>query len=591
MIVVSCANPVAPTGGPKDETPPMFLGSDPVNRARNFKSEKIDIVFDEFVVLKDLNKHQLVSPPMRKKLSIKTRGKGIRIKFDKEEVLADSTTYTIYLGDAIVDLHENNILPNFQYVFSTGPDIDSLSIRGKVLNAQNSTPAEGIFVCLYLANNDTLTLDEMPMKVRPYYVAKTNKEGFFELNNIKNDHYLIFAVNDANANYFKDLPNESIAFLNDLVLPEEVFDYIPDTIPIDTSNVKLMDSLWANYAVQVTKNEHILLLYEPQDSVQRVLNKSAIDNNRMHFEFKYPLRNAVKFTILNYDSVSGSINYLEEYSRNMDSLDLWFFKPVPDTIQLKMEVDTLKADTVLVLLNAPISKASNSNAKSKPGTGSKIVKRQTITYKSNFKSEFPYFDQGNVEFDTPIKSANFENCILLEDSTSVPFEIYFRDTAKRKLTIKYDWKVGENYRFLIPDQAFTDIYGIKNDSISAKFKITAESDYGDLEIRISLPTKESNSHWIAQLFTGSADKEKIISVASVEDSSLVVFSHLKGDKYRVKLLEDKDNNGRWSSGNYAKKILPEKMYYFPKAIEIKAGWKVEEEWDVDDKTLINKTLK
>lgn len=78
LIVVSCANPVAPTGGPKDETPPEFLGSEPVNRARNFNVDRIDLVFDEFVVLKDLNQQLLVSPPMEEKLDVKTKGKGVR---------------------------------------------------------------------------------------------------------------------------------------------------------------------------------------------------------------------------------------------------------------------------------------------------------------------------------------------------------------------------------------------------------------------------------------------------------------------------------------------------------------------------------
>jgi len=105
LIVVSCANPVAPTGGPKDETPPEFLGSEPVNRANNFVARKVDLVFDEFVVLKELNKQLLVSPPMQEKLDVKTKGKGVRIRIHDEEVLVENTTYTIYFGDAIVDLH------------------------------------------------------------------------------------------------------------------------------------------------------------------------------------------------------------------------------------------------------------------------------------------------------------------------------------------------------------------------------------------------------------------------------------------------------------------------------------------------------
>ncbi|MBN1650931.1 MAG: Ig-like domain-containing protein [Bacteroidales bacterium] len=580
LIVVSCANPVAPTGGPKDETPPEFLGSNPVNRARNFKADKIDLVFDEFVVLKELNKHLLVSPPMRNKLDIKTKGKGVRIVFNKNEILADSTTYTLYFGDAIVDLHEGNPLPNFQYVFSTGSEIDSLSIRGKVLEAQYLMPSEGVYVCLYLDNNDTIPLYEMPQKVRPYYVAKTNSEGFFEINNIKNASYLIFAVSDANANYINDMPNEAIAFVDELVFPEEVFDFIPDSIPIDTANKALMDSLWANYAVKITKHTQTLLLYEPQDSVQKVIKEELLDNQRMHFEFKYPLKDSVKLALLDKDLMPVSNSFIEEYSSHFDTLDLWFLKPFQDTLYLKYQVDTLSTDTIRILLNKPAAKeVTNSNArKGKPK--SKAVKEQKIAYATNIKSEFPYFSKAKITFETPIKLYNFNNCSLLEDSVSVPFKIAFADSIKRNLVIDYAWKEGINYRFEIPDQALTDIYGLTNDSIVARFISTEETDYGELMMRIVLP-KESKVNWLVQLIKGDEDKEKRIQQITIRDSANVSFQKLKADKYRLKILEDRDNNGKWSSGNYLKKQLPEKVFYFPVPIEIKSGWKVEEVWNVN----------
>ena len=588
VMWISCANPVAPTGGPKDEIPPEFLGSEPVNRARNFDAKRVNLVFDEFVVLKDLNQHLLVSPPMEEKLDVKTKGKGVRINFAKEEVLSENTTYTIYFGDAIVDLHESNPIPNFQYVFSTGSDIDSLSIRGKVLSAEYLLPAEDVFVCLYLDNNDTLVFDSLPQKVRPYYVAKTNAEGAFEINNIKNDHYLIFAVKDANANYFNDMPNEAIAFTEALIMPEEVFDYIPDTIPVDTSNVKLMDSLWANYAVQVTKETHTLLLFEPQDSVQKVLKDEFLDNRRMHFEFKYPLEEDVVFEALNVDADKKV--FLVEYSSDKDSLDLWFLKPFADTLVLKMVVDTLQADTLEIVWAVPKIKEMPRARRNRGEEKSSKAEVETIDYKSNFSSDFPYFAKGKVIFETPIKSANFENCTLLEDTISVPFEIYFTDKVKRKLLIDYAWKEGVDYRFEIPDQALTDIYGVKNDSIVEKFTATEESDYADLILKLTLP-EDSNSIWQIQIIKGSEDKEQIYGSMRVQASGDVAFSKLAADTYRIRILEDRDNNGRWTSGDYAKKQLPEKVFYFPTEVELKSGWKVEEEWVVTNEMQKNPSVK
>lgn len=589
LMWVSCANPVAPTGGPKDETPPEFLGSEPVNRARNFNTDRIDLVFDEFVVLKDLNQQLLVSPPMEEKLDVKTKGKGVRINFAKEEILAENTTYTIYFGDAIADLHESNPVPNFQYVFSTGQDIDSLSIRGKVLSAEYLLPAEEVFVCLYLDNNDTIVFDSLPQKVRPYYVAKTNKEGYFEINNIKNDRYLIFAVQDANANYFNDMPNEAVAFASDLIIPEEVFDYIPDTIPVDTSNVELMDSLWANYAVQVTKKTQTLLLYEPQDSVQRVLEDEFLDNRRMHFEFKYPLKEDVLFEVLNV--ASDEEVFLAEYSANRDTLDLWFLKSYADTLRLKMVVDTLQADTLEVIFNTAVEPEETPRARrGRRDTEAKTKTVETIPYSDNFTEDFPYFSKGRITFKTPIKIANFDNCTLLEDSVLVPFKIHFTDKIRRKLLIDYAWKEGLDYRFEIPDQALTDIFGIKNDSIVAVFKATEETDYAELILHLILP-EESNFTWLVQLFKGTEDSEQVFVFATLDKSGDIVFPKLAADKYRVKILEDRDGNGRWSSGDYAKKQLPEKVFYFSTPIELKAGWKVEESWEIGNAFQVNPSVK
>jgi hypothetical protein len=590
LLAISCANPVAPTGGPKDETPPVFLGSNPVNRSRNLKAEKIEMAFDEFVVLKDLNKNLLVSPPLQEKLDVKTKGKGLQIKLNKEEVLAENTTYTIYFGDAVVDLHEGNPLSNLQYVFSTGKDIDSLSIRGKVLDAQYLLPQEGVYVCLYVDNSDSLSLAEMPQHIRPYYVAKTDADGHFEINNIRNDQYLMFAVKDVNANYFNDMLNEEIAFENKLVLPEEVFDFIPDSIPVDTSNVELMDSLWKNYAVPVTKINHTLLLYLPQDSVEKLLSKELINQNRMHFVFKYPLRKDVEFEVLNKKEENAQKVFIPEYSTNRDTLDLWFLKPFQDTLVLRMKIDTLQADTFDVVLNKPKEETLTNLRGNKPKPKTKSAKTEGIVFSSNFGTEFPYFAKAELVFNTPILKANFENVSLLEDSLAVPFRIYFLDSIQRKIRVEYAWKQGKKYRFEIPDQALSDIYGIKNDSIVAEFKTSEENAYGELSLQLLLP-ENASKNWLVQLIKGTEDNEKLIESQKYTQGESVVFKNLKPDKYRLKILEDRDANGRWTSGDYLKNRLPEKVFYYADPIEIKASWKVDESWTVSYDKQENPSLK
>ena len=84
--------------------PPVILESDPPNYSIRFEAKKIQITFDEYIVLDNVNQEFIVSPPMEEKPEVKLKGKTLIIEFAEE--LKDSTTYTLNFGSAIKDLHE-----------------------------------------------------------------------------------------------------------------------------------------------------------------------------------------------------------------------------------------------------------------------------------------------------------------------------------------------------------------------------------------------------------------------------------------------------------------------------------------------------
>ncbi len=86
-------------------------------------------------------------------------------------------------------------------MFATGSKIDSLAVRGHVQDAFNLSPSEDVYVMLYIDDNDTIPLDSLPYNVFPYYISKTDANGFFELNNVRDQEYKIFALRDINNNY------------------------------------------------------------------------------------------------------------------------------------------------------------------------------------------------------------------------------------------------------------------------------------------------------------------------------------------------------------------------------------------------------
>ena len=158
-LFFGCANMKSPGGGPKDIYPPIVEESDPPNYSTYFNSKKITLTFDEFVTVSDVVKEVFISPPLQSSPEIKTKGKSVIISFD--EILLDSTTYSIFFGKAIKDLTEGNPLENYNYVFSTGAKIDSLSIVGEVMDAFELKPREDVLVMLYEDDNDTIPFDSL----------------------------------------------------------------------------------------------------------------------------------------------------------------------------------------------------------------------------------------------------------------------------------------------------------------------------------------------------------------------------------------------------------------------------------------------
>ena len=196
------------SGGLKDTIPPVVLQSEPQNYSVNFKGQKIEITFNEFITLDNINQQLVVSPPVENRVDVRLKNKTILIDLNNE--LQDSTTYTLNFGDAIKDNNEGNLLNNFEYVFSTGNYLDSLSVYGRLVNSFDLKPSEDpVSILLY----DDLS-DSAFLKHGPLYVSKTGKEGYFAMNNLRSDTFHIFALKDLNSNFYFDLPNEEIAFLD-----------------------------------------------------------------------------------------------------------------------------------------------------------------------------------------------------------------------------------------------------------------------------------------------------------------------------------------------------------------------------------------
>jgi len=172
------------------------------------------------VTIQDANQ-VIVSPPMKIKPEVTPigfPGKYIKIKF-KDTLLAE-TTYNINFGSSIVDNNEKNPVKFFQFVFSTGKVLDSLTFKGSVKDAFKQKLAENISVHLYEVN-DAYT-DSIVYNDFPRYISNTLDSTVFEFKNIKAGKYKLIALQDKASNYTFEPKLDKIGFLTETItIPED----------------------------------------------------------------------------------------------------------------------------------------------------------------------------------------------------------------------------------------------------------------------------------------------------------------------------------------------------------------------------------
>ena len=529
-----CANAVAPTGGPKDTTPPVVVGAVPENHSTNFVGKKIEITFDEYVTLDNAKQNVMISPPMKERPDIKLKNKTVVVKF--KEPLADNTTYTINFGSAIKDLHEGNLFKDYVYSFSTGDHIDTLAIIGKVLNASDKKPIEDAYVSLYSADRDNL--DSLPMSTIPNYITKTDKEGRFHLGGLADKPYLIFALKDANANLYFDLPNEEVAFLDKLVSPTDS-----------------------------TSKDLTLFMFSEVDSTQVLLEKKLVEEGLLRFVFRHPAKDAV---IMTPEMLPDTFNLVTMHSTEYDTV-WWYFTPnVKDSLWVQVKYDTVINDSSRYSL-----KFKDKNARIKKPEKLKVTNNTII--KDGLKPGEDFI----LNFSEPIVRHQPNDSTLFKRDTLITYgKLFFEpaDEYGKKYRLVYPIKADTNYHVEIPDSVFFGIRGRTHDPIKADFHILTDDEYGNIYITVVPP--EGMKQVIVQL---SDDKGKVLKQEIIKRQQEVMFEHLAPAKYKLSAILDADGNGKWSTGNYHLRTLSETIVEYKDMLDLKAGWDIDldEIWDLN----------
>jgi hypothetical protein len=593
LLMGSCANlGQGPQGGPRDTIPPLVVKEIPVNGVLMYHGKKIEISFNEYIQLDDVQKNVLISPPQQQPPEVKAVGKTLSIAFQEE--LRDSTTYTINFGSAICDYNEKVPLEGYVFAFSTGDHIDSLAVSGRVCDAATLNPVASVLVGLH-RNVEDSAFSSMPFA----RITRTDAEGHFTIHNIQPGTYRIYALNDISRDYLYQ-PGEGLAFYDSLITPSFEVEIHSDTLWRDSITIDaitgdtliehLVDSvehhsvthfypdsllLWyfeeakqRHYLQGVHREEQhafTLIFSAPQDSlpVIRALRSSEVDslnNDSAWVDF-------LDYSMLQVSKHLDTITYwlLDSVAIAMDSIYMQIQYKVTDSVYNLIP----QTDTILAVYRHPRLSDKAREALEKK----KLERKLELT--TNASSSFDIFDTIRIVSAIPLDSVH-DTLIHLSQKVDtilqpIPFSVQRQDSMAMTLLLVANLQPEMSYQLQIDSAACRDMYGACNDEIKKTIKLKSKNDYSSLRVKMTNYDERAR----IQLLN---EKEVVIREFAVTPEG-VLFEYLKPSSFFLRLYIDENEDGQWTTGDWLLKRQAESIYYYPKKLKLRANWDFEEQFD------------
>lgn len=578
----SCANMGSgPQGGPRDMTPPKYIFSTPERSAVNAKPQKAEIIFDEYVVLKDAQ-DVIVSPPMELAPEIKSVGKKVSITF--KDSLEKDATYIIDFGDRIGDFRENNPIRNYYFEFATGNQIDSFCISGNVVDAYTLVPQENITIGVYSDWTDTTLATKKFERI-----TRTDKSGRFILRGLKEKPYHLCAVKDDNTNFRYDAPGESLAWIDTIIQPRKKMVERCDTtwktvdrdslLGLEPSNVRtdtlIVDTIVCKerpYYLPDSIEMRLFAKHVPFQAYKKVERSEArkitlyFTTEKDHFE---------KMTIVPTNFKPSDDWLIVERSATRDTVNFW----IKDTNIVKL--DTLEFTMTYIATDSVGTFVEQTDTVTSIYKKVKVSKREEREAKRKIEALKIAISKTveiggvpEIEFETPTFDFNTQALAIHEkkDTTEkpLPFTIVAADSCGRKYKLEGNWEEGVSYEVIVDSGKVRDIYGLENDSTILSFRRKEKKEYANIILKIgNIPAGDV----IVEL----VDKEKIIRREYPKDSK-VEFTNVAPGSYAARLIVDTNKDGDWTTGDFNGLKQPENVYFFEKPLSVSANWDYEEDW-------------
>ncbi len=511
VLLFACASIQQPQGGPRDTDPPKILKITPKNLNVNFTSKKIVVEFDEYFKIQNEFKEFSVSPEMERPPILKTKGKRLEVSI--QDTLEKNTTYTLNFGKAIADVNESNVVKNFTYVFSTGPQLDSLSIKGKVINSVTGLPELDALVFILPLKRDTIF-----GKSKPSIFTTTDSSGNYALNNLRKDTYKIYALKEKGGDKIYQQATDEIGFLKDSIVLDSVL-----------NNVNLG-------------------IFKEDATTFRVVDKKLNTDGSITMSFNQKL---IKPEVTVTEPASLDASKLIKFSRNNDSLRVWLKELSFDSTKIAIKDAGKTLQTVNFL------------------RGKKETYTRVLSATDNIDNRMLNPNKPlKLTFNFPIESTDLSKISLLEDSVERSGFSLVKDSADLlSYYFRYTWRPKKTYDIKFAAGAFTAIFNTKNKEFTKTFQLANRDDYGTLIVKI-VPPEPAKSYILDVLNEG----KNVVNTLVITRDTTVKFANYRAGKYWLRISYDTNKNGKWDTGSVALGRQPEKIWNEPKELSIRANW-------------------
>ena len=520
LSLVNCAKRGTPSGGPQDETPPEIISSKPGNYSIDFDAKEITITFDEYVTLKELQKQLVVSPPLKNPPVISPQsGAAKRIKIEISDTLKENTTYLLNFGQSIVDHNEANPYPFYKYVFSTGDYIDSLELGGLIKDASQKEPDNFISVMLY--EMDTAYTDSAVYRKQPTYITSTLDSAVnFNLTNLKEGTYRLIAMKDEASDNLFSPKTDKIGFISD-----------PVELPTDS-------------VYQLTLFREV-----PEFRLRRPV---MVNKDKIAFGFEGDPE-GMEIEILS--QVPEDFQYTTIRDQEADSLN-YYFNPI--------EADSLifrvKKNEVIDTFTVRVRNLYRDSLQIEALTQGNLQLKDTFSLTSNI----------------PMRAYDNEKVsIINKDSAQIDFELSLKE-KKNHLQVLWDKIPGENYTISLLPGAISDFFGNQNDTLQYTATTKELGQLGTIRVKLE---NVSEYPVVIEL----TDNNNNVKQSKFVTGPLpgYTFANIDPGSYFLRVIHDSNGNRRWDTGNFLKGLQPEKISYYPEAIELRANWEIEQVFILD----------